>query len=76
MKVSNTTVCHIRFDDMEEHLIAVVGEIIDNVRNTMRDKGCDLMYNTQTGECVTLDEFDRLAGIFSGLAEMDEIMKE
>ena len=76
MKVSNTNVCHIRFDDAEEYVISVMSELIDGVRDTMRARGCDLMYNTQTGECVELIEFDRMAGILSGLANMDEIFKE
>ena len=76
MKVTNTNVYHIRYDDMEEHIITIMNEIIDNTRETMRKSGCNLMYNTQTGECVTLDEFDRFAGILSGLADMDEILEE
>jgi hypothetical protein len=42
----------------------------------MRINHCDVMYNTQTGEVITLDEFDRLAGILGGLADMDEIFAE
>ena len=76
MKVSNTNVCHIRFDDSEEYVFEIVDRVMDNIRTTMRTNNCDLMYNTQTGECITLDEFDRLAGILSGLADMDEILKE
>lgn len=76
MKVSNTNICHIRYTDSDEYLIDTMAKLIDTTRNTMRAYGCDLMYNTQTGECVTLDEFDRIAGILSGLANMDEILKE
>ena len=76
MKVSNTNVCHIRYSDSDEYLIDTMAKLIDKTRDIMRAHNCDLMYNTQTGECITLDEFDRLAGILSGLAEMDEILKE
>ena len=76
MRVSNTNVCHIRYTDTDEHIIALAAEVINETRDIMRACECDLMFNTQTGECITLDEFDRLAGIFSGLADMDEIIKE
>ena len=76
MKVSNTNVCHIRYTDSDDYLIAAMANLIDETRDIMRACECDLMYNTQTGECITLDEFDRLAGILSGLAKMDEILKE
>ena len=76
MKVSNTNVKHIRFNDAEEYLFSVVGEVIDEIRAMMRENKCNLMYNTQTGECVTLDEFDRVAGIIDGLGAMDEILTE
>ena len=76
MKVSNTNVCHIRYSDSDEYLIDTMAKQIDKTRNMMRGYDCDLMYNTQTGECITLDEFDRLAGILSGLANMDEILEE
>lgn len=76
MKVSNTNVCHIRYSDSDEYLIDTMAKLIDKTRDIMRAHNCDLMYNTQTGECITLNEFDRLAGILSGLADMDEILKE
>ncbi len=76
MRVSNTNVCHIRYSDSDEYLIDTMTKLINKTRTTMRVYGCDLMYNTQTGECVTLDEFDRVAGILGGLANMDEILKE
>ena len=76
MRVSNTNVKHIRFSDSDDYVFEVITDIIDEVRRTMRECNCDIMYNTQTGECITLDEFDRVAGIFDGLADMDEIFKE
>jgi hypothetical protein len=76
MRVSNTNVRHIRFNDAEEYLFSVVNEVIDEIRTMMRENECNLMYNTQTGECVTLDEFDRVAGIINGLGAMDEILTE
>lgn len=76
MRVSNTNVCHIRYSDSDEYLIDTMAKLIDKTRDIMRAHNCDLMYNTQTGECITLNEFDRLAGILSGLADMDEILKE
>lgn len=76
MRVSNTNVRHIRFSDSDDYVFEVITDIIDEVRCTMRECGCDVMYNTQTGECITLDEFDRVAGIFDGLSSMDEIFKE
>ena len=76
MKVSNTNVRHIRFSDSDDYVFEVITDIINEVRRTMRDCNCDVMYNTQTCECITLDEFDRVAGIFDGLADMDEIFKE
>lgn len=76
MIVSNTKVKHIRYSDSDEYLISTMARLIDETRNTMRACGCDLMYNTQTGECVELSEFDRLAGILGGLANMDEILAE
>ena len=76
MKVSNTNVCHIRYSDSDEYLILTMAKLINETRDIMRACECDLMYNTQTGECVTIDEFDRLAGILAGLADMDEILQE
>lgn len=76
MKISNTNVKHIRFSDSEDYIFEVVSSIIDEIRTTMRKNECDLMYNTQTGECISLDEFDRLAGILGGLGNMDEILQE
>ena len=76
MKVSNTNVKHIRFTDSDEYLIDTMYKLIDDVRTTMSIYKCDLMYNTQTGECVTLDEIIRMCGILGGLADMDEILKE
>lgn len=76
MRVSNANVCHIRYSDSDEYLIDTMAKLVDKTREVMRGYGCDLMYNTQTGECITLDEFDRLAGILGGLADMDEILKE
>ena len=76
MRVSNANVCHIRYTDSDEYLIDTMARLINETRETMRAHDCDLMYNTYTGECITLDEFDRLAGILGGLAEMDEILKE
>ena len=76
MRVSNANVCHIRYTDSDEYLIDTMTKLINETRETMRAYDCNLMYNTQTGECITLDEFDRLAGILGGLAEMDEILKE
>lgn len=76
MRVSNTNVCHIRYSDSDKYLIDTMAQLVDKTREVMRGYECDLMYNTQTGECITLDEFDRLAGILSGLADMDEILKE
>lgn len=76
MRVSNTNVCHIRYSDSDEYLIDTMAKLIDKTREIMRAHNCDLMYNTYTGECITLNEFDRLAGILSGLADMDEILKE
>ena len=76
MRVSNANVCHIRYTDSDEYLIDTMARLINETRETMRAYDCNLMYNTYTGECITLDEFDRLAGILSGLAEMDEILKE
>ena len=76
MRVSNVSVCHIRYTDSDEYLIDTMARLINETRETMRAYDCNLMYNTQTGECITLDEFDRLAGILGGLAEMDEILKE
>lgn len=76
MKISNTNVCHIRYSDSDEYLIDTMAKLVDKTRDIMRAHNCNLMYNTQTGECITLNEFDRLAGILSGLADMDEILKE
>ena len=76
MRISNTNVKHIRFTDTEDYIIDDMSKIVSEIRYTMRKSGCDLMYNTQTGECITLDEFDRMSGILSGLADMDEILKE
>ena len=76
MRVSNTNVCHIRYTDADEYLIDTMARLIDETRETMRAHDCNLMYNTYTGECIALEEFDRFAGILSGLAEMDEILKE
>ena len=76
MKVSNTNVCHIRYSDSDECLIYTMAKLINETRKTMRAHNCNLMYNTYTGKRITLDEFDRLAGILDGLADMDEIWKE
>jgi uncharacterized protein with WD repeat len=76
MRVSNTNVKHIRFSDSDEYLFSIMDKIVDEIRETMRKNDCDLMYNTQTGEIIALDEFDRMAGILSGLGDMDEILKE
>lgn len=76
MKVSKTNVCHIRYSDSDEYLIDTMAKFIDKTRDTMRAYGCDVMFNSYTGEVITLDEFDRLAGILGGLADMDEIFAE
>ena len=76
MIVANTNVRHIRFNDEEDFMFEVLCKKIEEVRTTMRALDCDLMYNTQTGECVLLDELDRMCGILSGLGDMDEILKE
>ena len=76
MKVINSKVNHVRYTDYEEKIISLMTMVVEDTRTVMRSQGCDLMYNTQTGECVTLDEFDRIAGILSGLSDMDEILKE
>ena len=76
MKVNKTNVCHIRYSDSDEYLIDTMAKLIDKTRNVMYAYNCDTMYNSYTGEVITLDEFERLAGILGGLADMDEIFAE
>ena len=76
MIISNTNVKHIKFELLADYTFQIMTDIVDEIRETMRKNECNLMYNTQTGECITLDEFDRLAGILGGLGSMDEILQE
>lgn len=76
MKLMNSNVCHIRYTENEECIMRLMYDIIDETCDLMHEYDCNLMYNTQTGERITFDEFYRLKGILSGLSEMDEIVKE
>lgn len=76
MIISNTNVKHIKFGNAENYLFEIMNDIIDDIRETMKKNKCNLMYNTQTGECISLNEFDRFAGILGGLGSMDEILEE
>ena len=72
----NNSAYHISFNNFEKNLFALMEEIINEMRTTMRNHDCNLIFNTLTGECIPLEDFDRMAGILSGLPMMDEMYQE
>lgn len=72
----NNSAYHISYSNFEKNLFGLLEEVINETRAIMRNHDCNLMFNTLTGECIPLEDFDRMAGILSGLPTMDEIYQE
>lgn len=72
----NNTAYHISYSNFEKNLFELLEEVINETRAIMREYNCNIMVSNLTGECIPLEDFNRMAGILSGLPMMDEMYQE
>lgn len=74
--IVNNTAYHISYSNFEKNLFGLLEEVINETRAIMREYNCNIMVSNLMGECIPLEDFDRMAGILSGLPTMDEMYQE
>ena len=74
MTTSTSVITEIRLSTSELAILLKAQDILENIQTVLFENGCDgVRENTETGECVEEEEFNRMMGILHGFIYDDGI---